>query len=217
MGWSSNQLNALSAMFVEYCATVSLPVLDIGAAYGIASVAALEAGANVIANDLDAAHLAELPAHRKLQLLPGRFPDFALPPGSLGAVHASNVLHFLTGADLTVGAAKIAEWLAEGGRLFVHAGTPFQQPFAGFVPEYLRRVKEGDTWPGYVEDTAKVSTHKRLSQIPRSIHLLDESILTRVFEAAGLTINRVWYYRRHDLPKSMFYDGREGVALVAHK
>jgi cyclopropane fatty-acyl-phospholipid synthase-like methyltransferase len=215
MGWSSNQLNALSRLFVDHCAEVQLPVLDIGAAYGIASVAALEAGATVIANDLDAEHLAELPAHPKLQLLPGRFPDFDLPEGSLGAIHASNVLHFLNGPELTLGAEKIATWLSEGGQLFVHAGTPYQQPFARFIPEYLRRVSEGDEWPGYVTDTTQISSHKRLSQIPKSIHLLDEAVVRRVFE--GLTIDRVWYYRRHDLPKSMFCDGREGVALLAHK
>ncbi len=219
MGWTSNQLNALSQMFVDFCGQSSRPALDIGAAYGVASLAALAKGARVIANDLDAGHLEELASvagsEPRLQLLPGRFPDFDLPPASLSAVHASNVLHFLTGDELTLGATKIAQWLAPGGKLFVHAGTPYQQPFSLFIPQYEQRVAAGESWPGYVSDTREVSTHRRLGQIPRSIHLLDAQVLRRVFEDAGLTMEKVWYYRRHDLPRSMHHDGREGVAFLA--
>lgn len=222
MGWTSNQLNALSQLFVDFCSTNSLPVLDIGAAYGVATLPALVAGAHVIANDIDAAHLAQLElaagVQPRLQLLPGRFPDqLELPSDSLGAVHASNVLHFLDGAELSLGATKIAKWLVPGGRLFVHAGTPYQQPFSRFIPQYEQRVAAGEPWPGYVVDTREISSHRRLSQIPPSIHLLDAQVLTRVFEGAGLTMERVWLYRRHDLPRSMHLDGREGVALLAHK
>lgn len=217
MGWTSNQLNELSERFVEFCRTATLPVLDIGTAYGIAALAAAEAGATVIANDLDAEHLAELAPRPGLSTLAGRFPDYDLPPASLSAVHASNVLHFLTGPELTLGAAKIADWLAPGGRLFVHAGTPYQGPFAAFVPEYEARVARREAWPGYIADTKAVSSHRRLGQIPRSIHLLDSQVLRRVFEEAGLVVDEVGYYRRRDLPRSMYFNGREGVALLAHR
>lgn len=222
MGWSSNQLNELSQLFVDACGPGALPVLDLGAAYGVASLAALAQGARVIANDLDDAHLADLaqvagpsPA---LTLLPGRFPEgIDLPDGSLSAVHASNVLHFLNGEELTLGAAKIARWLAAGGRLFVHAGTPYQQPFSQFIPRYEARVAAGEPWPGYVTDTREISQHRKLGQIPRAIHLLDAQVLTQVFQGAGLTVDRAWLYRRRDLPRSMYFDGREGVALLAHR
>jgi SAM-dependent methyltransferase len=217
MGWSSNQLNALSQLFIDYCRHATLPVLDVGAAYGIATAAALEAGATVVANDLEAGHLAELPPHPRLQLLAGRFPDFDLPPASLGAVHASNVLHFLNGPEITLGALKVAQWLTPGGRVFIHAGTPYQQPFSRFIPRYEERVAAGDPWPGYIPDTKLVSSHRRLAQIPRAIHLLDPQVLSHVFRSAGFTIDNAWYYRRHDLPRSMHLDGREGVAMIAHK
>ncbi len=218
MGWTSNQLNAVSQLFVDNCRPGTLPVLDIGAAFGVATLAALAQGASVMANDLDAAHLSELATAgpEGLTLLPGRFPDeLDILPGSLSAVHASNVLHFLTGDQMTLGAARIAEWLAPGGRLFVHAGTPYQQPFSRFIPEYEERCAAGWDWPGYVADTREISTHRKLGQIPRAIHLLDEQVLRRVF--SGLAIDQVWYYRRHDLPRSLHYDGREGVALLAHR
>lgn len=223
MGWTSNVLNELSELFVAACAEVRRPVLDVGAAFGVASLPALAAGATVIANDSDADHLTALEAatpieHRdRLTLLPARFPDeLALPPGGLDAIHASNIFHFLTGEELERGAAQCKRWLAPGGRLFVQAGTPYQAPFAAFVPIYEERVRERVPWPGWIEDTRAISSHRRLGQIPRSLHLLDAEVLERVFVGAGFTIERVWTYRRRDLPRSLHLDGREGVGFVAY-
>ena len=222
-GWTSNVPNELSQLFIAYSASATLPVLDIGAAFGVATIPALAAGATVLANDSDPDHLATLegltpPELRpQLRLLPSRFPHYLnLPAQSLDAVHASNIFHFLTGDELEAGFQKIAAWLAPGGRLFVQAGTPYQQPFAALAPLYEARVAAGDPWPGWVEDARAISTHKKLSQIPRSLHLLDEAVLRRLATSADLHIERLWTYRRHDLPRSMHLDGREGVGLVAY-
>jgi SAM-dependent methyltransferase len=223
MGWTSNVLNELSELFVAACAEVRRPVLDIGAAFGVASLPALAAGAEVIANDSDGAHLAALEAatpaelRNRLTLLPGRFPaELALPSGALDAIHASNVFHFLTGEELERGAALCKRWLAPGGRLFVQAGTPYQGPFAAFVPIYEERVRAQAQWPGWIEDTRAISQHRKLDQIPRSLHLLDAAVLKRVFVGAGFTVAKSWTYRRRDLPRSMHLDGREGVGFVAY-
>jgi 2-polyprenyl-3-methyl-5-hydroxy-6-metoxy-1,4-benzoquinol methylase len=78
------------------------PVLDIGCAYGMASLPALKKGAVVIANDLDERHLqllksqAPVSSLERLQLKPGRMPDdLDFPEGNLGAVLASRVLNFI--------------------------------------------------------------------------------------------------------------------------
>lgn len=222
-GWTSTVPNELSELFIGFSASAAGPVLDIGAAFGVATIPALAAGAIVLANDSDPDHLAELDRltpqelRPRLRLLPGCFPgDLELPAQSLGAVHASNILHFLTGEELEAGFQKIAAWLVPGGRLFVQAGTPYQQPFAAFVPVYEARVAAGEAWPGWVADARAISTHKKLHQIPRSLHLLDEAVLSRLVISAGMRIERLWTYRRHDLPRSMHFDGREGVALVAY-
>jgi SAM-dependent methyltransferase len=223
-GWASNQLNEVSELFVAFCREVRLPVLDIGAAFGLASLAALDAGATVIANDLESSHLAELaaavpPEHAsRLILIPGRFPrHLRFAENSLGAIHASNVFHFLTGPQLEQGLASCAHWLAPGGKLFVQSSTPFQQPFRDFVPTFLARRKAGADWPGWIEDTREVSDHRKLSQIPASLNLLDDLTLRRKAEAAGLAVEDAWLYRRRDLPASLFLDGRECAGLIARK
>lgn len=224
-GWTSSHLNEVSELFVDFCRREpGIRVIDIGAAYGIASRAALDAGANVISNDLDTEHLNELQRQTpdewaaRLTLLPGRFPrDVRLEAGTLQAVHASNVLHFLTGPQLRGGIEKMWWWLAPGGKVFVHAGTPYQKPFERFVPEYAARLQNGVEWPGWVENTRAVSEHRLLSQIPRAVHLLDEIVLRRELERAGFRIEKLWLYRRHDLSSTLFLDGREGVGAIAAK
>jgi SAM-dependent methyltransferase len=214
MGWSSGQLSPLSLLFVEFSRSCAAPVLDIGAGLGAASLAALAAGAAVIANDLDDGPLQHLSQH--VQVRPGRFPrELHFEPESLAAVHASNVFHFLTGNQLEYGFRSIARWLQPGGKVFVQAATPYQAPFAAFLPEYARRLAGSEKWPGWIPKISLYSSHRQLSQMPRSLHLLDDVILTRAARAAGLEIERVWLFRRPDLPATLHLDGREAVALIA--
>jgi SAM-dependent methyltransferase len=221
MGWASDNLSPLSQLFVEFCgspfcADEEHPVLDIGAAFGVASLAAVRAGAFVIANDLEAS---QLPSERaRLRCKPGRFPrEIHFEPETLSAVHASNVFHFLTGNQLEQGIRAIARWLRPSGKLFVQAATPYQAPFAAFIPEYERRIAAHEKWPGWIPKLSVWSTHRQLSQMPRSIHLLDDRVLARVMEDSGLLIERAWLYRRSDLPATLHLGGCESVGVVARK
>jgi SAM-dependent methyltransferase len=227
MGWISREPSLLTRWFIEFCGSGSncaaaSPALDVGAALGVAALAALRGGAWVVANDLDPEHLREIeqhagPAERaRLTLRPGRFPsELHFEEGSLGAVHASNVFHFLTGNQLAQGMQAIARWLRPGGRLFVQAASPYQAPFAAFLPEYARRLQQGVKWPGWIPKVSTYSSHRQLSQMPRSIHLLDDLILAKLAEQAGLQVEQALLYRRHDLPAGLHLDGRETAALVA--
>ncbi len=223
MGWSTTVLNEVSTLFVEECRMRQGTVLDIGAGLGVATLAALETGARVIANDADMGQLESIgarsgEARERLRLAKGRFPyKFKLDKASLEAVHASHVFHFLTGRQLEIGAASLHWWLKPGGRVFAVAATPYFGPFANFAAEYEARVGRGEAWPGWVENTRSITEHRLMSQVPKSIHLLDDRVLASVFERAGFEVEHCWMFRRHDLPASVHYDGRESVGLVARK
>jgi SAM-dependent methyltransferase len=228
MGWASEALNPVSDEFVEFCHSQDGAVLDIGAAFGVASLAALRAGVSVIANDIDVSHLAELQLraqrsctteeYTRLAVRLGRFPqNLFFPEESLAAVHASSVFHFLTGNRIEQGLKSIRRWLRPGGKFFLQAATPYQEPFAAFVPEYERRVALGERWPGWIEQTRAYSEHRLLSQMPRSIHLLDDKVLSRAASEAGLDVERAWLYRRPELSPTIFLDGRESVGLIAKR
>src|SRR5258708_4219447 len=76
--------------FVALAGSASRPLLEIGAAYGNATLPALRAGATVIANDVSASELGVLAStapqadRRRLVLMPARFPEeIRLGDGSL--------------------------------------------------------------------------------------------------------------------------------------
>lgn len=223
MGWSSNTLNELSELFVNAC-TQETTVLDVGAAMGIASIPALQRGAIVHANDASAEQLKILeqntPAEHqpRLHLHPGRFHrDFKFKADSFDLAHASNVFHFFTGRQLEQSASLLHHILKPGGRVFILAATPWMGPFTSFIPTYEQNVKNQLPWPGWIENARQFSTHRLLSNFPKSIHLLDEAVLQRVFSAAGFEVEQCWLLRRRDLPKSIHYDGRENVAFIGRK
>lgn len=224
MGWSSEVLNEISRAFVEHAAACQEPVLDIGAAFGLAAIPALERRATVYANDLAADQLAELrrrtPAHLRpnLRLLPGRFPDeLGFPYGSLAAVHASQVLHFLM-PDLVVdGLAKAFRWLRPGGRLFVLAATPYQGTHAGFIPAFRERKARGELWPGLMTDYKRWNTHWSAALNPGWLHTFDDEVLSAAVTAAGFVVDEVRMFRRAGLPDFCRLDGRENLGLIAHR
>jgi ubiquinone/menaquinone biosynthesis C-methylase UbiE len=223
MGWSSNSLNEVSELFVKACGP-GLTALDIGAALGVATLPALAAGAVVHASDASAEQLSQIAAQAddamraRLILHAGRFHKvFTAPEASIDLAHASNVFHFFTGRQLQLAAATLNHVLKPGGRVYVIAATPFMGPFVNFIPVYERNIVAGEAWPGWIENVRDYSDHRLLAQFPKSVHLLDQQVLTRVFSDAGFAIEQSWYLRRWDLPKSVHHDGRENVALIARK
>jgi polyketide synthase PksL len=223
-GRTSTLPNEYSQLFIAACATITLPVLDIGAAFGVATLPALSQGATVIANDIDEAHLEHIarmcpPQHRdRLTLLKARFPDdIDLSPGSLGAVHASNLFNFLTPDELERGMVAIARWLAPGGRLFAISGTPYAKNVMRFIPEYERRRRAGERWPGYVTNLQQYAIDSTLDELPPDLHLLDDEVLGRVVSSAGLSLERIEMFERANLPSYIALDGRENVGVVAVK
>lgn len=223
MGYMTSGLDAYSQAFADFAPGAPGPALDIGAAYGVASLAALRKGARVIANDIDDRHLEILRGrvrphlHSRLTLMPGSFPDgIAFPPGSLGAVLICRVMHFFDGPAIERAAAQALRWLAPGGKVFVVGETPFIGTAKAFFPTYEARLKAGDPWPGIVEN---VGAHdpKRAGNLPSRMHLLDEGTLRRVFTQAGFVIEKLGTFARPEFPPDIQLDGRESVGLIARK
>jgi SAM-dependent methyltransferase len=223
LGWSSLMPDEYAAAFAAFSVSCTEPVLDIGAGFGSATLAALAAGSAVIANDVDAGHLTSIEAsatargqHDRLTVMQGRFPDFELPDCGLGAVNASRVLHFLTGAEIERGVERLHRWLVSGGKVFLLAQTPWCANTIRCTELYESRLAF-ERWPGEIH-----GLHEKIDPIwrtlyPDFLHMLDEQVLRKVFEAAGFEVERIEVFRRRDLPHEMFLDGRENIGLIARK
>lgn len=225
MGYIACGLDEPSRAFVAFAATCRLPVLDVGAGYGLATAAALDAGApTAVALDLDGRHLAMLhklaaPSERaRLTLRVARFPDeVAFPADSFGAIHASRVCHFLTADEMETGFARMAEWLAPGGKLFLHALTPYAQACPGFAPVFAARKRAGELWPGVIANVGDYDRPHDDSHSPPMLHVFDSAVLAAGARRAGLIVERSRMFTPARYPPELRHDGRETVGLVARK
>lgn len=224
LGRTATVPNEINVRFAALAARAALPVLDIGCAMGVAALAALRAGARVYANDIDPAHLAlvrqaVLPADAdRLTTVAGRFPDgLSYPPATFAAIHACNLLNFLTGAEIDRGFAAIARWLAPGGVFLSMSGSPYAANIRGFIPVYAANVAAGMAWPGECADLQALSDDPTLKELPRFLHLLDPTVLSRSAAGAGLEVVEAHFFARRGTPDYIRLDGRENVVLVARK
>ncbi len=194
-GWMTETLDEYSADFAAYAGTIESEALDIGCAYGVATLAALAAGGRVLACDIEPQHLEILeqrvPTEQRTRFRSqtGVLPAVEFPPESFGAILASRVLHFLNGDQIEVTITKMFDWLKPGGRLYLVADTPYTGPWYIHAEAYEQKKAAGDPWPGFVADyRALLSASTDPEGHPEFINPLDPDILTRVCRDAGFNI-----------------------------
>ncbi len=216
-------LDSYSKAFINYAFKQKLPSLEIGAAFGTVTIAALKKGAKIIANDLDIRHLeilsqnVPLSLNQNLCLLPGRFPyDLNLPSKSLASVFSSRVFHFLTPQEIADGLKQINRMLIPGGKLFVITETPYLKDYQKFIPVFECRKKEGKKWPGVIENVALYAP-TRMDNIPSLLHFFDDVTLSETLSRFGFKIERASMFERPDYPPDLRLDGRESVGIIAVK
>lgn len=224
MGHSIAELTEYSEAFLDFAPIASGPVLDIGAAFGVASLPALERGAEVIINDMAQEHLdviaSKMPDHLKSRVFyrQGRVPDdLMFKPQSLGAIHSSQVFHFLSGEELMRMFDLMFTWLKPKGKIFVITGTPYVHILRKFIPIYEQRKSEGVRWPGELPSLKMYTSHPVSDDNPSFCHFLDDTILGRTAREAGFIVEKLSLFDRGDLPDHIKWDGRENVGLIAHK
>lgn len=223
-GFSTRYLDPIAQKGIAFGKGKTSPILDIGCGYGAVSRALLAQGNSVIANDSSLEHLenlkSSLPEDQKehLTLMSGIFPEeFEPQPQSLSAAIAIWVFHFLSGEELKFAARKLFLALEQGGCVFISASSAYLKFLGDFIPLYHDRIEKKDPFPGWMEDVKLYLQPHQVENLPRSMHFLDPSVLTRVFSTAGFEIEYADFFKRDDATEAMYLDGRENVGLIARK
>ncbi len=221
-GFMLEALDQFAAEFVEVAARAKGEVLDMGCAYGVATLAALERGAKVCACDMEPAHLSILaerasPAHKSsLRTVVGLLPHVQFDNGSFNAILASRVIHFLTGDDIRTTLQQMHDWLVPGGALFIVADTPYMPGWNTIVPAYEAAKSSGDLWPGFIPDFAAVRRQTiDTPPGPEFLNTLDPDILTRECQRAGFNVVHASFFGLQRLGKNS--NGREHAGCMAIK
>lgn len=227
-------LTETSEQFVEYSSRIHNPVVDLGCAYGVATIAAAKAGASqIIACDIDNKHLQVLKRRASLMDLDskiitksGKFPqETAFPRNSIGAVLTSLMLPYLTVEELEIGLEQILSWLVPDGKLFIVTYTVHIKEFANenFQRGYQQRLRNNITWPGYFEDFNLFSNMAEenviKSSVPLRLHFFDLPPLIKYLEKIGFKIESAKYLdgKLNGAVTETLYDGREMLGIVARK
>jgi amino acid adenylation domain-containing protein len=214
-GTMTKQLLACSESFVDYAGQCEGEVLDLGCAYGGASLSALERGARVFAVDMDPRHLEILTdqvhgeARSRIATQQGMLPALDLDENRFAAIHAGRVLHFLNPEALQETMAKLFRWLQPGGKLFVTCDTPYFPHWAAKLSDYEAAKAAGDLWPGYIANLESFFSERSGAGAGHawdsgthavdalkgvgSINLIDPDILRRESIAAGFDVEKVGF------------------------
>lgn len=224
MGYMSLSIDPFTKKFLQYCElNPGLRVFEGGAAYGVATHLALKNGAIVTANDCEQKHLDLLLKKTpqeflsSLTLAPGKLPhDLDFPNSTYDVIYSSRMLHFLTGEDIEKCMSKFFNWLKEGGRLYIVVESPYLGCFSSFTPTYEKRKKQGEPWPGLLEDTSPFKSNL-YNNIPDFLNFFDTDIIKRVSQNAGFIVKECEFINREDFPPEVRLDGKESVGLIAIK
>ncbi len=211
--------------FIDFSAKQPDPVLDIGAAYGVATIPALEKGAHVVATDMDERHLAILkskvppPLLSHLELKIGKMPsDLDFPENHFGAILASRILHFVDPNLIKECLFLIHKWLKPAGKFFYIGGTPYLGTYRNFLPQYEKNKQQGREWPGWIENMKDYVAPEQTAYLPPFINLIDEEILKKIMKEAGFKIEEMDYIPFGEAhSKDMRLDGREHLGAIAVK
>lgn len=224
-GFMFKVLDEFANEFIEFAGQTDGEVLDIGCAYGVASIPALEGGGRVTACDLDPRHLEILtentpPAAReRLTTMTGQLPAIDLPQNRFSAILCSRVLHFLDGSAVDASVRNMFQWLKPGGHLYLVADTPYGI-WRKQIPVFEARRKRGDRWPGLMiglENYLPYPPKDRSIDGPPFMNLLDTELLERTCREAGFEVVRSSFIDRQDFRGLGRMDGRENVGIHAVK
>ena len=200
-GFMEQDLNNISKSFVEESSELEGLSLDVGCAYGIASIAALKKGSKVLASDMDQAHLdillKETPEELKDNLTTklGTLPNIDFKNESFMTIHCSRCLHFLTPNELIETLRNMYNWIQPGGRIYLITDTCYSGPWKNYLPEFEKKLEAGDPFPGFIENVLDCLPIPRLPKgMTPHMNCLDPDTLSRECISAGFEIITSKYF-----------------------
>ena len=231
MGWMAASIgDPYTREFIEYSATAARPVMEIGAAYGVAAASVLRSGGRIIVNDLDPHHLHVLyeqtpqALREQLHLMPGSCVDgIEVAEGSVSAILCARVFHFFDSSMISTCLNRFHRWLAPGGKIFIVADSVFHGMNQEIYPDFLVRKAAGHPTPGWVslKNNQRLEMQKNREEIQRAMpeyfNFLDLETLAPLFKDAGFLVESAGYFNPEYYYDVSLWDGREGVGMVGLK
>ena len=230
-GYMVSKLDPYSLEFVEFSSKTTGKAMDIGACYGIATLAALDAGAkSIITTDNEPRHLEILRSQvkaedqAKVQYVIGSFPnDLHFKKNSIAAILCSRVLHLLRPSEIDIALKHIYDWLEPNGRAYIINDTPYvkfsEKSITEFLPLHEKRKKAGDRWPGYISNIKyylPIEFHQR-ALASNYATFMDVDTIGAACKRVGFDIIKAEFIPRPDYPAELLNNGKENAGIIVTK
>lgn len=237
-GFTTTPCDPVSQKFIEHAALSAKQggkVLEIGAAFGAATLEAIAKGATVFCNDVEPENLAVVRQRfleitddssesltgdsNKLILVPGELPNelIGLPEKQFDAILICRVLHFFSGAKIEESLALLSKLLTPNGKIYIVCETPFLKNWQRFIPEFNRRIENNEEWPGEITEPAKYESSGRASSLPKFVHWITKEVLDRSLTKAGFSVAHSEYInRKGQFPDDLLLPeyGKESIGAI---
>jgi ubiquinone/menaquinone biosynthesis C-methylase UbiE len=198
--------------------------LEIGSGYGnIAKKFFKETQqAKLLANDLSKEHLLLVKSNvedknlERLFLNYQSFPNLTVKDGSIQAVMAHRIFHFLTGKQIEEGLKKIHTWLKPTGKLYIAVNSPYNSDFPWFLDEYQAKLAQNNPWPGENLPVAKALPNQAYA-LPEYLHVMDDTVLLPQLKKAGFKIVHWDFISMKNFQDKTIREGKEVFGVIVEK
>ena len=139
------------------------------------------------------------------------------------AIYVGKVFHFLTPDQFETAVKHLFLLLKPKGRVYVTTLSPYLKHYEKFIPEYEKRVKSKEKYPGFIKSLRScINVNKNTplqitNMIDDSFLFLDPKTLKEVFENNGFKVLECKFVPLSHRSKLWSYDGREYVIIIAEK
>lgn len=224
MGYMAVTFDEITQKFIEHVKKTKGTYLDAGAAFGSATLAALDAGAGkVVANDLETSHLNFLNSKvkgadkGKITTIAGDFPDaINLEPNSLDGILMARLLHFFDGPKIEKALRKSYSWLKPGSKAFIITVSPHVHQLKRTKRIIEKRKKQGMKWPGFFENIYLFAPGF-IGVTPKSFHVLTQDIMEKKLKEVGFKVIYAKASSFTPWAKDVSPDGSEILGFVVEK
>ena len=204
-GWTTTIPNQITVAFLEFIAFSGVPrpiVLDIGCGFGVATLPALAASAEVIAMDLYPGHLESV---RDLATARGFGNRLTTRLAVTRTISTSKTWPLSTPRTYytSFGARRLnaARPVCLNGcgpveKLSFKSARFMRVTSSALSPVFEDNQRRGVKWPGEVTNARDYVLPQFQSAIPNEMNFLTGPPLVDAYEKAGFQIERSWYYTR---------------------
>lgn len=193
LGYATQYLEPISEEFINYSSNLNIPVIDVGAAYGLTTINALHKGAIVITNELYKDNLDYIVSlneitneeRERLYLKEGSILNIDFPENSIGAIHLARVMHFFHPNEIKTFFENCNKWLIDKGRIYLstmsqyHYGNP-----KDFYIKYNENLKKGIEYPGEI-------SNYEFKEDNYYLHAIDPFLICNLANKYNFTVKKV--------------------------